>query len=65
MFATVMTHCPHLLNKEPQGSEDVSERGGGLVDLKEEQVCVEHLLHQRVLALVMQKLLLLAKGNAR
>lgn len=36
----------HLLYKEPECSEDVPERGGGLVDLEKEQVGVQHLLHQ-------------------
>jgi hypothetical protein len=43
-----------LLYEEAQGSEDVSQGAGGLIDLKEEEVGVEHLLHQQVLTLVLQ-----------
>ena len=54
----------HLLNEESQGGEDVSEGAGGLVDLEEEQVRVEHLLHQRVLPFLMPQLLLLGEGTS-
>lgn len=47
-----------LLHKEPECCKDVSQGGGGLVDLKEEQVGVQHLLHQRVLSIIHQQLLL-------
>lgn len=47
-----------LLHKEPERCEDVPQGGGGLVDLKEQQVGVQHLLHQRVLSVVHQQLLL-------
>ncbi len=42
----------HLVNEETQGSEDVSEGAGGLVDLEEQQVRVKHFFHQRVLPVI-------------
>lgn len=48
----------NLLNKKAQGSEDVSEGGGGLVDLEEQQVRVKHFFHQRVLPFIMLQLFL-------
>lgn len=47
-----------LLYKEPEPGEDMPESGGGLIDLKEEQVGVQHLLHQCILSLIQQQLLL-------
>lgn len=48
----------NLLHEEPERGEDVPQGGGGLVDLKEQQVGVQHLLHQCVLPVVHQQLLL-------
>lgn len=47
-----------LLHKEPERCKDVPQGGGGLVDLKEQQVGVQHLLHQCVLSVVHHQLLL-------
>ena len=52
------THLGYLLHKEPEGCKDVSQGGGGLVDLEEEEVGIQHLLHQHVLSLILQQLLL-------
>lgn len=49
---------PDLLYKEPEWRKDVPQSGGWLVDLKEEQVGVQHLLHQNVLSFIQQQLLL-------
>ena len=43
----------YLLDEESEGSEDVAQSGGGLVDLEEEEVGIQNLLHH-VLALVHQ-----------
>lgn len=48
----------NLLDEESERGEDVTQRGGRLVDLEEEQVGVQHLLHQSVLSFVQQQLLL-------